>query len=150
MYDLRGLSGIVQSAVANGELREVNLTFEEHYLVADAMKLGDKTLKVRDEPGVPWYSIAVSQNEGWVIVGKGGTFYNDAGRPDNYWLEPTQYTGLARVLEQPVAINAPLPNGETVPFAIAGVIGLEGLVKKAGSNGHGKGVLSGTANYRLA
>ncbi len=149
MYDLRGLSDIVRTAVAQGQLTEVDFRLDEHYVVADGIVLGDRDLKVKDELRVPRYAIMINQDKGWVVTGKGGTFYNKEGHPDNYCFEPTRYIGPARVLKQPVTLEAYLPSGETVPFAINGVIGLEALVRRDGANRQGNRVLAGTA-YRSA
>ncbi|MBI3036681.1 hypothetical protein HYY73_02910 [Candidatus Woesearchaeota archaeon] len=144
MYDLRGLAAAVEEAVRHGKVAEVDLRFEENYHVADGTVLGHgNPLRRKDELRVPMFRVAVAQDRAWVIEGHGGTFYNDKGLPDNYWMEPEGYKGPARIFQQPARFDAPLPSGETVPFEVAGVIGLEGLVGTAGSNGHGRSGLIG-------
>ena len=145
MYDLRGLAAAIEEAARHGKVSEVDLRFEENYHVADGTALGHgNPLRRKAELRIPMFSVAVAQDIAWVIEGHGGTFYNDKGLPDNYWMEPTGYKGLARIFQQPARFDAPLPSGETVPFEIAGVIGLEGLVGTAGSNGRGRNGLTGT------
>ncbi len=148
MYDLRGLESAVREAVEHGQVKEVDLRFQEHYMVADGSRLGDKPLKVKDEVSVPTFDVVIGGDMGWVILTRYGssTFYNNTGLPDRYWMEPTGYKGLAKVLPEPVRLEAPLRSGGTVPFDIHGVIGLEDLVGTAGSNGHGRNGLVRTVN----
>ncbi|MBI2580347.1 hypothetical protein HYV85_00910 [Candidatus Woesearchaeota archaeon] len=148
IYDVRGLEKFVDGVVnevgvpRNEQgITEVSVRFYDWEIVADASKFGEKP-SVREMAAAKAFIMGFDEaDRAYIFVGKGGTFVHPSGYGDNHYMQPVGYHGPAILLARPVelcAVTKERGKGQPVeiPFAIAGFVGLEGLVNKAHMNGH--------------
>ncbi|MBI2143223.1 hypothetical protein HYU20_02675 [Candidatus Woesearchaeota archaeon] len=157
IYDVRGLENLVGGAVDElgapknqGSITGVSVGFYDWEIVVDASKFGEKP-SAREMAAAQAFIIGFDRaDRAYVFVGKGGTFVHPSGYRDNHYMQPVGYFGQAILLARPVELCAMTKEGGTgplvkVPFAIAGLVGLERLVNNAHTNGHRKGSSRNTA-----
>lgn len=133
MYDVRGLEETIGEAYRSGQPGQVDITFAECYSVIDRTRFGGQRLRLRDVLKIPSFTVVFEQgtDNGYAIVGHGGdhgTFFHPGGWPDNNCWQPSRFHGTALMLSKPARLYASLPDGEQVPFDIAGLVGLEDRV----------------------
>ncbi len=157
VYDVRGIENLVVGAVDElgvpkdrGSITDVNVRFYDWELVVDASKFGEKP-SAREMMTAPAFIMGFDEaDRAYVFVGKGGTFVHPSGYGDNQYMQPVAYQGAGILLDMPVELHAMTREAGTgklvgVPFTIAGLVGLEGLVNKAHTNSHRKNGLTNTA-----
>lgn len=150
IYDVRGIENLVVGAVNGlgvpkdqGSVTEVSVRFYDWELVVDASKFGEKP-SAREVTAAPLFIMGFDEaDRAYVFVGKGGTFVHPSGYGDNYYMQPVAYHGTGTLLDRPVELRTmtrEAGNGKLVevPFTIAGLVGLEGLVNKAHMNSHSR------------
>ncbi|MFH1182278.1 MAG: hypothetical protein V1702_04925 [Candidatus Woesearchaeota archaeon] len=84
----------------------------------------------KNAPGFVLGFTSPDTDEGYVIIGRGGTFMHPRKYADNHYIAPIGYSGPAMVLPEPIEFYAVATESGTgdlvkIPFKIRGFVGLE-------------------------